>query len=49
MQYNVLEITHTLIITDKELEEALAMLENAIDDVENHRVPDDATRNFQGW
>ena len=49
MQSNVLEFTPPLIIGDKELEEALEILDNAISDVENHRVSDDAIRNFQGW
>ena len=49
MQSNVLEITPPLIIGDKELKEGLEILENAIADVENHRVSDDAIRNFQGW
>ena len=49
LQSNVLEITPPLIIEEKEIEEALEILENAISDVENHRVSDDAIRNFQGW
>jgi 4-aminobutyrate aminotransferase len=49
LQSNVLEITPPLIIGDKELEEALEILDNAISDVENHRVPDEAIRKFQGW
>lgn len=49
MQSNVLEITPPLIIGDRELKEALEILENAIDDVENHRVSDDVIRNYQGW
>jgi 4-aminobutyrate aminotransferase len=49
LQSNVLEITPPLIIGDKELKEALEILDNAISDVENHRVSDDAIRNFQGW
>ena len=49
LQSNVLEITPPLIIGDKELEKALEILDNAISDVENHRVPDEAIRKFQGW
>ena len=49
LQSNVLEITPPLIIEEKELAEALEILENAISDVENHRVSDDTIRNFQGW
>lgn len=49
LQSNVLEITPPLIISDKELKEALESLDNAISDVENHRVPDEAIRMFQGW
>jgi 4-aminobutyrate aminotransferase len=49
LQSNVLEITPPLIIGDKELKEALEILDNAISDVENHRVSDDTIRNFQGW
>lgn len=49
LQSNVLEITPPLIIGDKELEEALEILENATEDVENHRVADDAIRNYKGW
>jgi 4-aminobutyrate aminotransferase len=49
LQSNVLEITPPLIIGDKEIKEALEILDNAISDVENHRVSDDTIRNFQGW
>ncbi len=49
LQSNVLEFTPPLIIGDKELKEALEILDKAISDVEKHRVSDDAIRNFQGW
>jgi 4-aminobutyrate aminotransferase len=49
LKSNVLEITPPLIIGDKELDEALEILDAAISDVENHRVPDEAIRMFQGW
>jgi 4-aminobutyrate aminotransferase len=49
LQSNVLEITPPLIIGEKQLEEALDILDKAISDVESHRVPDEAIHNFQGW
>lgn len=49
MHSNVLEITPPLIIKDNEIQDAIEILEIAIDDVENHRVSDDVIHNFQGW
>ena len=49
LQSNVLELTPPLIMGDKELEEALEILDQAFSDVESNRVPDEAIHKFQGW
>jgi 4-aminobutyrate aminotransferase len=46
---NVLELTPPLILSRPEAEEALQILELAISDVEQGRVPDEKIRDFKGW
>jgi 4-aminobutyrate aminotransferase len=46
---NVLELTPPLILGKSELQTALAVIEQAIDDVEHHRVSDRLIGNFKGW
>jgi 4-aminobutyrate aminotransferase len=46
---NVLEVTPPLIISRREAEEALGILNQALTDVEQGRVPDEKIRDFQGW
>jgi 4-aminobutyrate aminotransferase len=46
---NVLELTPPLILNRQEAEESLQILEQAISDVEQGRVPDEKIRDFKGW
>ncbi|MFO7739566.1 MAG: aspartate aminotransferase family protein [Desulfatiglandaceae bacterium] len=49
MHSNVLELTPPLILSVREAEEALEILDQAITDVERGRVSDEKIRGFQGW
>ncbi|MCE4613544.1 MAG: aspartate aminotransferase family protein [Desulfurococcales archaeon] len=46
---NVIELTPPLIIGGREVDEALGILDKAIDDVEKGRVPDSAIKDYVGW
>ncbi|MBW1676092.1 MAG: aspartate aminotransferase family protein [Deltaproteobacteria bacterium] len=46
---NVLELTPPLILSSKEAEEAIEILDQAITDVEHDRVSDEKIRGFKGW
>ncbi len=49
LQSNVLELTPPLILTSEEAEQAIAILDKAIGDVEHGRVSDDVINGFKGW
>ena len=49
MKSNVLELTPPLILTKKEAEEGLEILDQAFEDVSKDRVSDDAISKFKGW
>ncbi|MFA4639641.1 leucine/methionine racemase [Pyrococcus kukulkanii] len=49
LQGNVLRIQPPLTIEEEVLEEGLNILERAISDVEEEKVPDDVVKNVQGW
>ncbi|AMM54680.1 leucine/methionine racemase [Pyrococcus kukulkanii] len=49
LQGNVLRIQPPLTIEEEVLEEGLNILERAISDVEEGKVPDDVVKNVQGW
>jgi 4-aminobutyrate aminotransferase len=46
---NVLEITPPLILTEAEADEGVALLDQALSDVEEGRVSDDAIARYAGW
>jgi 4-aminobutyrate aminotransferase len=46
---NVLEITPPLILTQAEVDEGVAILDQAIDDAINGRVDDEAVAAYAGW
>jgi 4-aminobutyrate aminotransferase len=46
---NVLEITPPLILTEEEVDEGVAILDQAIDDAVNGRVDEDAVAAYAGW
>jgi len=46
---NVLELTPPLILGQKEVSEALGILDQAFKDVEEGRVSDEKISGFQGW
>ena len=49
MESNVLEITPPLCLTAAEADEGVAILDRALDDVEQGRVADDALADYAGW
>ena len=49
MNGNVLEMTPPLTITDDEIDQAIAILDRALTDVAEGRVPDAAVQQFAGW
>ncbi|RLF88647.1 aspartate aminotransferase family protein, partial [Thermococci archaeon] len=49
LQGNVLRIQPPLTIEEEVLEEGLNILERAISDVEEGKVPDDVVKKVQGW
>jgi len=49
MHSNVLEMTPSLLLSDREIDEAIDVLGRAIGDVEEGRVPDDIAARFAGW
>jgi len=49
LESNVLELTPPLTLDESEMIRALDIIETAIDDVENDRVPDRAIGDFEGW
>jgi 4-aminobutyrate aminotransferase len=44
-----LRIAPPLLITEEELERGMSTIEEAIDDVEKGKVPDDVVRRMGGW
>lgn len=46
---NVLELTPPLILTREEIDEGVAILDQALDDVTRGRVSDEAVARFAGW
>ncbi|MBT7611739.1 MAG: aspartate aminotransferase family protein, partial [Rhodospirillaceae bacterium] len=46
---NVPELTPPLTLTEAEADEAIAIIGQAVDDVENGRVSDDEVAAFAGW
>jgi 4-aminobutyrate aminotransferase len=46
---NVLEITPPLILTEAEVDEGVAILDQAIDDAVNGRVDEAAVAAYAGW
>lgn len=46
---NVIELTPLLTVTYEEVDRAVAMLDQALADVEGGRVPDEALAGFAGW
>ena len=49
MNSNVLEMTPPLNLSEAEVDEAVAILDTAINDVVANRVPDSALDGFEGW
>ncbi len=49
MKSNVLELTPPLILTEKQANEGLEILDKAFEDVLNGKVSDDAISEFKGW
>jgi 4-aminobutyrate aminotransferase len=49
MHSNVLELTPSLLLSDAEIDQGLDVLDRAIGDVEEKRVPDDIASRFAGW
>jgi len=49
MNSNVLEMTPALNLSEAEADEAVAILDKAINDVVAYRVPDSALDGFDGW
>jgi 4-aminobutyrate aminotransferase len=49
LESNVLELTPPLTLKEAEMQSALDIIQAAIDDVENDRVPDSAIQDFAGW
>lgn len=49
MESNVLEITPPLCLTEAEADEGVAILDRALDDVEQGRVADDSLAEYAGW
>ncbi len=49
MHSNVIELTPPLIINREHVDEAVNLIDKAIDDVEHGRVPDEKVRMFAGW
>jgi 4-aminobutyrate aminotransferase len=48
-QSNVIELTPPLTLTAAEAEEGLQIIDQALEDVENDRVPDSAVAPYAGW
>ncbi len=46
---NVIELTPPLTLTAVEAEEGLQIIDQALEDVENDRVPDSAVAPYAGW
>jgi 4-aminobutyrate aminotransferase len=49
MNSNVLELTPSLNMTMPEVDEAISIIEVALTDVLNGRVPDEVLEGFEGW
>ena len=49
LQSNVVELTPPLILSASQAQEAIAILDKAIEDVEQGRVADDLPADFKGW